>query len=910
MRFRFLSGAALLVAVPGLSVALGLGDETVRSYLNAPLNAEIELFATPDELNTLQVKLASREDFARHGLDYPGFLTGIQVRAERLADGRNVIRLTSSQPIVEPFVVLLVDVRSSGSRVLREYTLLLDPPTFQPQPAPAPPVAAPTVGDTPLAIVRPPESQSPPAARSAPVQPAPAPAPPPVASAPAGPAGGGGRYVVQRGDTLSRIATREFGAGDAQRGMIAIYRANPQAFGGNINLLQAGATLQIPDAATVAAISPAEALAEVRAQMATWRQSMPAPAAEVEARLRLVPPGGPGGATGRTGSGSGEAVSEGAGSPAAPATAERPLAVESPDLARLQGQAVGQPGESAAPASGETVVEGEAAAGEATVTEPPPVTPEAPAAEQARAPAASPPADETTSGGLLDMLRAYWFIPAGILAVLLAVLALVAVRRRREAATAFVPLVASLDEPPPLQRDSALDTFPLRKPADSRNSNIVVEESGAHERTGTFRRETQTVDLDEGTSTTSTMGAAALEQGDPMAEADFHMAYGLYDQAADIVKAALDREPERRDLKLKLLEVYFVWGNKEQFLQTARDLARTRHAAPPGEWEKVIIMGKQLAPEDVLFHHTASVAPQTSVDLNLEGGQNLVDFDLPLPAADAGADLDVNLNTETVQPLDDGSLDIMLEDLADGGDGAPTATTRQMAQPGLDAITAPTVEQPALDIDDTLAGKLDAQASFTGSQDQTAELSLDNLGLDVGELESTGTGMPPPDSDEVAPDTPTLVAGLDQTSRELLASADASQRTEVLPVTDLDLGGAGLDIDFSTGDTGRAPTLDANSELDLHIGDPQEVESAAGGDSQQTQHLDSSSLDDTQVDGDIQRELEPVTMSEVGTKLDLARAYMDMGDPDGARSILNEVLQEGSEAQRKEARRLLDSIPG
>jgi pilus assembly protein FimV len=56
--------------------------------------------------------------------------------------------------------------------------------------------------------------------------------------------------------------------------------------------------------------------------------------------------------------------------------------------------------------------------------------------------------------------------------------------------------------------------------------------------------------------------------------------------------------------------------------------------------------------------------------------------------------------------------------------------------------------------------------------------------------------------------------------------------------------------------------------------------------------------------------LEPVTMSEVGTKLDLARAYVDMGDPDGARNILQEVLQEGSLSQKQEAQRLLDAIPG
>ncbi len=114
-----------------------------------------------------------------------------------------------------------------------------------------------------------------------------------------------------------------------------------------------------------------------------------------------------------------------------------------------------------------------------------------------------------------------------------------------------------------------------------------------------------------------------LDQGDPLAEADFHMAYGLYDQAADLIRIAISREPERRDLKLKLLEVFFVWGNKEQFLQTARELAESRAEAAPGEWEKIVIMGKQLAPEDPLFAGGARVsgAAAGGVDLDLEGGQ-------------------------------------------------------------------------------------------------------------------------------------------------------------------------------------------------------------------------------------------------------------------------------------------------
>ena len=98
--------------------------------------------------------------------------------------------------------------------------------------------------------------------------------------------------------------------------------------------------------------------------------------------------------------------------------------------------------------------------------------------------------------------------------------------------------------------------------------------------------------------TISSDTAINLDQGDPLAEADFHMAYGLYDQAADLVRIAIQREPQRRDLKLKLLEVFFVWGNKEQFLTMARELADTRAGSEAGEWEKIVIMGKQIAPED------------------------------------------------------------------------------------------------------------------------------------------------------------------------------------------------------------------------------------------------------------------------------------------------------------------------
>src|SRR5690606_26003073 len=125
-------------------------------------------------------------------------------------------------------------------------------------------------------------------------------------------------------------------------------------------------------------------------------------------------------------------------------------------------------------------------------------------------------------------------------------------------------------------------------------------------------------------------------------------------------------------------------------------------------------------------------------------------------------------------------------------------------------------------------GKLDAHG-FSGSPDQTAELALDDLGLDLGKLETTGTDLPPAGSDEAAPEAPTLVAGLDETSREMLSSIDASQRTEMLPLTDLDLSGtelgaelggtdSGLDIGLGTAETGKSPALDQDIELDLDVG--------------------------------------------------------------------------------------------
>src|SRR6202020_1675901 len=264
---------------------------------------------------------------------------------------------------------------------------------------------------------------------------------------------------------------------------------------------------------------------------------------------------------------------------------------------------------------------------------------------------AKKPAPVAESGSLLDWLQQNWWLPAPGILALIAGLAIASWRRRQ--ASGGGGSGGGGDFPGLDSTDITEYRDPSARVASSRGADdsFVVEESGEH-RMPDFNEPAQhygetTADLKAPDDTMSSESAVNLDQGDPLAEADFHMAYGLYDQAADLVRIAIARDPTRRDLKLKLLEVFFVWGNKEQFLHSARELAATRAEAAPGEWEKILIMGKQLAPEDPLFSGAAVTtgAAAGGVDLDLEGGESRVDFDIlgePIAADHAqGLDLDI-----------------------------------------------------------------------------------------------------------------------------------------------------------------------------------------------------------------------------------------------------------------------------
>ena len=277
---------------PSWSWALGLGEIHLNSALNEPMNAEIDLIAAaPDELTALRASLASREAFTRYGIDKPAFLSSLTFKVGKSKEGRDALLVHSADAIPEPFVTFLVEVNWARGRLMREYTVLLDPPVYTPgQPASAvAAVAAPTTAD-------------PPARRAAPADSTTALPPSPTASAASSSSNTGIR--VGQGDTLTRIAHGVLARSsiaatpaNLDQAMIALYRSNPDAFGGNINVMRQGAILRVPNADQIAALNQQQAMGEVHRQMNAWRGGETAAGASA-GHLRLVTPSSGGSASG------------------------------------------------------------------------------------------------------------------------------------------------------------------------------------------------------------------------------------------------------------------------------------------------------------------------------------------------------------------------------------------------------------------------------------------------------------------------------------------------------------------------------------------------------------------------------------------------------------------------------------
>jgi pilus assembly protein FimV len=279
--------AALLLLHAGAAQALSLGRLTVQSSLGEALRAEIDITnMSPEEASSLRTTLASPEAFRAAGVEFNPVLSGAQLALARRPDGRAYIRVTGDRAVSEPFVDVIIDFAWASGRLQRAYTLLIDPPTRAAAPPPAT-ATAPAMSPAPAQAspVAPPPSPPVAARPNAPVAPKPVAAPPakpaaPPAAAPSPAAAeGADTYRVHNGDTLSSIASGHVRSGvSLDQMLVSLYRGNPQAFiDNNMNRLKSGVVLNLPDAASAKDVSPDEARKVIQAHsadFATFRQRL------------------------------------------------------------------------------------------------------------------------------------------------------------------------------------------------------------------------------------------------------------------------------------------------------------------------------------------------------------------------------------------------------------------------------------------------------------------------------------------------------------------------------------------------------------------------------------------------------------------------------------------------------------
>lgn len=967
-RKLLLALAILLLPIAGAH-ALGLGGITLHSRLNEPLNAEVELLSVePGDLEKLRVNLGSRDEFEQAGLDRPFVLASLNFATVKHGD-KTFIKVTTKEAFREPFVSFLLKVEWPNGRLLREYTLLLDPPVVTREAAPA--VQAPAATAAPQMA----PAQSAPAAgsgRSTPMPRAvPAPRTAPMAA---------DEYRVRRGDSLLQITRDTFSdpSVSSQQAMLAYLRANPEAFiNNNINLLKEGYVLRVPSAQEALSVDQAEAVAEVRRQVAEWRtyrqQRMAAAgggaamASAPQPRLEVVAPKGEAGAGGEGAGGQAAAGSDAAGLQhelsLAKESAEarrleneelrnqvadlekkladmqRLVTVKVDELAALQAQLkqAEKGGEAGTPATSETVPATETApASAAAQTEPAPATEQPAAMPETTTPATSetttPAAPETTaeapqpqattppptpavqppkpepvspptSKGFGDYLLSILMEDPVVLGgvgggVLLLILLLIVMgRRRKTVATEASEFDADLmiEEPGEERRRDDQEILDVAAEMDVADFDEPEEPQGAEEEKG------------------------GVDQ--VIAEADVYLAYGRYQQAEELIKGTLEEHPDRLDLKSKLLEVYFATRDREAFEAVVQEVHSELQAAGGAEWDKLQLMGQDLCPGNPLFGGESGMMPDAESTLPPGALDTGIDFDPFSEAAategepkaadeDQGLEFDLGelegaeSEPEAAAPV--GEADQGLDfDFDLGEEQEPAQATTQEEE-----IQLPEVEgepSQALEFDSTLLGteQEDEELDLSFDLEGAAEGDDSGLDLDIGgsdaeaeaDLSSTDFDL---ELNTIQTDTEKLQQ---EAESEAESEADESAEEQATPVAPADASMA-EDRDFSiewdiTGmglEVPDVPDEEEESEADIsgaHVAEPVE-------DLESTAVLDFTAVPlDDEGGGDADM---------VATKLDLAKAYIDMGDADGARNILDEVAKEGNDAQRKEAADLLAGL--
>lgn len=294
--------ATLAVSAP-TAWSLGLGKVQVQSSLGESLSAEIDVTSmTPEEAANLRVRVAPPEAYKSSGIDYNAVLPSTQVQLLRHADGRPYLKLTSSRGVQEPFIDVILELNWATGRLVREYTMLFDPPRTARAPAPAPasasialaaaaPVPAPAAPRTPAERRAQAGRISPETVRAAresvrranagsaagstavsTAAPTTSAAGTSAPSAPSATSSQADQYRVRSGDNLSKVASKTLRPGvSLDQMLVSLYRGNPQAFiDNNMNLLRAGSVLAVPSAAAVGNVQQADAQQLIKAQSADF----------------------------------------------------------------------------------------------------------------------------------------------------------------------------------------------------------------------------------------------------------------------------------------------------------------------------------------------------------------------------------------------------------------------------------------------------------------------------------------------------------------------------------------------------------------------------------------------------------------------------------------------------------------
>ena len=916
---KTLSGAvASAVILTSSAYAAGLGKLTVMSGLGQPLNAEIELTSvTAEEAKGLVAKLAPVDAFRVANIEFNPALLSLRFAVEQRGS-RQFIKITSSQPVNEPFVDMLLELSWNSGKMVREYTFLLDPADMRSTQSAQ--VAAP-VDVLSQGSRGTPARQGGSASR---VTPNAAPAPAATGSAPARQqaapaategAGAASQYKVRAGDTLGKIAANLKPVEvSLDMMLVALYRANPDAFAGtNMNRLKSGQILNVPDSGAIKGTGAGEAKGVVIAHAADFNayrnklagqvattapdkapeasqstggkitskvEERPTAANASQDKLKLSKATVPSEAGGKTGSAEERIAREKA---LADATArvkelernvselEKLVVVKNRAAAEAQkAPVVATP---AVPAKAPVVapvapvapvaapVKPPVAAVTppvATVTPPAPVPVPVPAATPTPAVAEAPVPPRATPAkpaavlkknsevaeapGIVDWIMDNILLLVGAL-VGLGLLAAVAMglKKRRENGS------ASSNEP-----------SILGAPTDQAHS-LFAETGG------------QSVDTSNSVFNSSFAPSASqldTNEVDPVAEADVYIAYGRDAQAEEILKEALRTHPERYPVRLKLLEIYAARKDARSFETQATDLYSMTKGSGD-EWAQAAALGLAIDPLNPLYASAANAGPSTVIPVAAAAAAATAAVVLSKPA---DADMTATPVAPAAAPVvmaEDHTLDFDLGGLSfepvEAAKPAPTLgatgdiADMDFAMPGSVAPVAPKAD----------AGMdMDFNMDFdTPSKDTEHAKALDDISDDLASNDFTA---------EYAASGKDDLSGMGDLANSFNIPVAPVAENKADNSFDMDA----MNFELPTTKTAAAPQFDMSS-IDLD--------------------LPSDSSGNTLPDFGDTLVQSPADLSamhmEMETKLDLAIAYQEIGDKEGARELLDEVIKGGSADQ-------------